>query len=150
MRNMSEEIDRLIESLGGRAPALGLTHQRGARGSAEAGGFWPAAWAPQIETVQKPNALVLRVDLPGLTSEDVTVNVDDGLLTISGERKQEHEEKSDGVLRTERSYGTFFRAMPLPDGAEEDKIAAAFKNGVLEITVPLSSRERGRRIKVEA
>jgi len=145
MRNMSEEIDRLIDGLGGRATALGTTTPRGARGGAD---FWPA-WTPPVETIQKPNAIVFRADLPGLKPDDVNVSVGDGLLTISGERKQEHEEKRDGFLRTERNYGTFYRAFPLPEGAEEERIAASFKNGVLEISVPFSERERGRRIKVE-
>jgi len=145
MRNMSEEIDRLIDGLGGRAAALGTATPRGAREGVD---FWPA-WTPPVETIQKPNALVFRADLPGLKPDEVNVSLGDGLLTISGERKQEHEDKRDGFLRTERSYGTFYRAFPLPEGAEEDRIAASFKNGVLEISVPFSERERGRRIKVE-
>jgi HSP20 family protein len=149
MRSMSEEIDRLIDNLGGRATALGTLPQRGVRGAGDYGNFFTATWTPAVEVIQKPNALVFRAELPGLKPEDVSISVDNGLLSISGERKQEHEEKRDGFLRTERSYGTFYRAFSLPEGADEDKIAASFKSGVLEISVPLSERERGRRIKVD-
>lgn len=149
MRNMSEEIDRLIDNLGSRSTALGTT-PRGARASGDLGNYLTAAWTPPVEMIQKPNAIVFRAELPGLKADEVNVSVNDGLLTISGERKQEHEEKRDGFLRTERSYGTFYRAFSLPDGVEEDKVSASFKNGVLEISVPISEKERGRRIKVES
>jgi HSP20 family protein len=150
---MSEEIDRLIESLAGArtgATPFGLTTTRGTRGSADYRGTASPTWAPQMELIQKPNALVFRADLPGLKPDEVNVSVEDGLLTISGERKQEHKEERDGFLRTERSYGSFYRAIPLPDGVDEEKVAAKFKDGVLEITVPVTERNGGRRIKVES
>ncbi|HJU74798.1 MAG TPA: Hsp20/alpha crystallin family protein [Gemmatimonadaceae bacterium] len=152
MRSMSEEIDRLIDGLSGTraAPGYGLTPARTPRALSDYRGFGSTgAWTPQIEVVQKPNAFVLRADLPGLKPEEVDVSVEDGVLTISGERKQEHKEERDGFLRTERSYGQFYRAIPLPDGADEDKVSASFKNGVLEVGIPITARERGRKIKVE-
>ena len=150
MRSMSEEIDRLIDGLGGRSTALGnATPRGGARTAGDFGSYFTAAWSPPVEVIQRPNAIVFRAELPGIKADEVNVSVNDGLLTISGERKQEHEEKRDGFLRTERSYGTFYRAFSLPEGADEEKVAASFKNGVLEISVPLSEKERGRRIKVD-
>ena len=152
MRTMSDEFDRLVEGLTSWRTAntpFGLTMPRYTRGLSDPRAF-DSAWAPAVEVIQKPNAYVFRADLPGLKPDAVHVNVEDGLLTISGERKQEHKEDRDGYLRTERSYGTFHRAFPLPAGADEDKIAAKFKDGVLDITVPVSSNERGRKIKVES
>jgi HSP20 family protein len=148
MRSMSEEIDRLIDGLSSRSTALGTT-TRGTRPASDFGSYFTAAWTPPVEVIQKPNAIVFRAELPGLKADEVNVSVNDGLLTISGERKQEHEEKRDGFLRSERSYGTFYRAFSLPEAADEDKVVASFKNGVLEINVPVSERERGRRIKVD-
>jgi HSP20 family protein len=149
MRSMSEEIDRLIGGLGGRSTALGTTTTRGTHPASDFGSYFTAAWTPPVEVIQKPNAIVFRAELPGIKADEVNVSVNDGLLTIAGERKQEHEEKRDGFLRTERSYGTFYRAFSLPEGADEDKVAASFKNGMLEISVPLTEKERGRRIKVD-
>lgn len=150
MRNMSEEIDRLLEGLTGlRTTPFGLTTPRGTRGVSDLRALSPA-WAPAVEVIEKPNALLLRADLPGLKPDEVHVNVEDGLLTISGERKQEHKEEREGYMRSERSYGAFYRAFALPESADDQKIAANFKNGVLEITVPVSVRERGRAIKIES
>lgn len=154
MRSMSEEIDRLIEGLGGArvSPSYGLTGTRGTRGLPDYRGFGSGGvWTPQIEVQQKPNSFVLRADLPGLKPDEVDVSVDDGVLTLSGERKQEHKEEREGYLRTERSYGQFYRAIPLPDGVDEEKVSASFKNGVLEVEIPITAREqRGRKIKIEA
>lgn len=151
MRNLSDEVDRLLDNIAGvrsRATPYGLTSQRGERGFGDYG-FQPGVWAPQIEIVQKPNAVLLRADLPGLKPEDVDVSVEDGMITLSGERKQEQREEGEGFVRTERSYGQFFRSIPLPDGADEEKVNASFKNGVLEINVPVTGRQGGRKIKVQ-
>lgn len=152
VRNMSEEVDRLIEGLSGLrgSTPYGLTTPRSLRTGSDFGVMTPAAWAPQVEVLQEPNAVVLRADLPGLKPDDVNVSVDNDVLTISGERKQEQREEREGYFRSERSYGTFHRAFTLPDAADEDKISASFKDGVLEITIPLAAeKERGRKIKVQ-
>ena len=153
VRNMSEEVDRLIEGLSGLrgSTPYGLTTPRSLRTGSDFGVMTPAAWAPQVEVLQKPNAVVLRADLPGLKPDEVNVSVDNDVLTISGERKQEQREEREGYFRSERSYGTFHRAFTLPDAADEDKISASFKDGVLEITIPLAAeKERGRKIKVQS
>jgi HSP20 family protein len=91
----------------------------------------------------------VRADLPGLKKEDVTVDVEDGMLAISGERRDEHEEDRDGYYRSERSYGRFYRAVPLPDGANAEQIDASFNDGVLEVTVPAPKERESRGKKVQ-
>lgn len=107
-------------------------------------------WHPKIETFQRDNELVVSADLPGLDPDDVHVDVENGILTISGERRQSHEDSSeDGYYRSERSYGAFSRSITLPDNVDEDKINARFDKGVLEVTMPLpEQRQRSRRIQV--
>ena len=99
-----------------------------------------AKWAPQIDVFERDNRLVTKVDLPGLKKEDVKVEVTDGYLAITGERKAESEEKTDNVYRCERSYGSFYRAVPLPEGAKLEDVKATFADGVLEVSVPLPAK----------
>jgi HSP20 family protein len=98
-------------------------------------------WMPQIEVMRTNGDLKIKADLPGLTREDVKVELTDEALTISGERKEEKEEKREGFYRTERNYGRFYRYVPLPDGVKADKANAMFRNGVLEVTLPLTKVE---------
>ena len=108
------------------------------------------AWTPKIDVVQRHNELVVRADLPGMNPDDVTVEVGNSAITISGERKQEHVEESGSVYRFERTYGSFYREIPLPEGAIANQAKAAFKDGVLEITVPAPPEQvsRGRRLEI--
>jgi HSP20 family protein len=110
-----------------------------------------ALWAPQIEVLEKDGKLVVRADLPGLKSEDVRVDVDHGLLTISGERKREKVEKrEEGTYHSERSYGSFLRRVALPEDVDADKIEAKFEDGVLEVTIPATPPgPRGKSIPVK-
>ena len=105
---------------------------------------------PRIEVEQRGGDLVVRADLPGLKAEDINVTVDRGMLTLSGERRQENREEREGFIRSEVSYGTFYRTIPLPEGADENRVAATFRNGVLEITIPVSEREQGRKVQVQS
>ena len=104
---------------------------------------WPvptletANWAPKVDVVTRDNKLVTRIDLPGMKKEDVNVEVADGILTLSGERKKEVKEEKDNYFREEREYGSFCRRVPLPKGVKPEDVKAAFTNGVLEVTVPL-------------
>lgn len=98
-------------------------------------------FAPAIEVVEKDGALFVKADLPGLKRDDVKVEVTAEGLTIAGERKEEKEEKRTGYFRTERLYGTFERFVPLPEGALVEKAEAVFKDGVLEVKVPLGKIE---------
>ena len=110
----------------------------------------PAVLAPHIEVQQRSGELVVRADMPGLRPEDINVTVDNGALTISGERREQHREEREDFIRSEVSYGTFFRTIPLPEGADENRVSAILRNGVLEITVPVLDREQGRRVKVQS
>lgn len=107
-------------------------------------------WNPQIETFQRGDELVIRADLPGLSKDDVNVDVTDDAITIQGERRDDFVDDRNGVYRSERSYGSFCRTIPLPEGAITDNVKANFKNGVLEITMPAPPQEvsRGRRIEI--
>jgi HSP20 family protein len=102
-------------------------------------------WMPQIEMIQTNGDLMVKAELPGLTKDDVKVELTDEALIISGERKEEKEEKREGFYRTERNYGRFFRQIPLPEGVMTDKANAIFRNGVLEVTVPVVKTESNAR-----
>jgi HSP20 family protein len=141
LRQMASEFDRLFEDWPARHwPSL----RQLATGESP-------AWAPRIDVFERDNNLVTRVDLPGLKKEDVTVEVTDGHLALSGERKRESEEKKDNVYRTEREYGSFYRRVPLPEGAKVDDVKATFANGVLEVSVPLPGRPATnvRKVQIE-
>jgi HSP20 family protein len=107
-------------------------------------------WAPQIEVSQRNNELVVHADLPGMKREDISVDVTDDAITISGERRQEHESERGGIYRSERSYGSFYRTIPLPEGAITDQAKATFNDGVLEIRMPAPPEQvtRGRRLEI--
>ena len=134
-----EEMDRLAGDFGfGRG--LLATVDRNLTGG---------AWSPQVEIFERNGDLVLRADLPGLDRDDVKVELADGALTIEGERRGEHEEKGEGFYRSERSYGRFYRRLPLPEGVRTDNATATFNNGVLEVTMPAPKRESRAARKLE-
>lgn len=103
--------------------------------------FDKVEWVPQIEVLQNNGKFMVRADLPGLTKDDVKIEVTDELLTLSGERKEEKEEKREGFYRSERRYGSFYRRIPLPEGAKTEDATATFTKGVLEITIPAPKAE---------
>jgi len=127
VRRMVRDFDRLFEDR--FVPFAGI------RGDVE-----KAAWSPDLEIFEKDKKLYVRIDLPGLTKEDITVEVKEGLLTIAGERKIETDVKGEGWYRSERNYGTFFRTIPLPEGVTAADVNAMFFNGVLELTMSLPVR----------
>ena len=113
--------------------------------------FDQVGWMPEIEVLQRNGELTVRADLPGLNKDDVKVELTDEALTISGERKEEKEEKREGYYRSERSFGTFYRQIPLPEGAKTETATAKFTDGVLEITMQAPKREpRTRRLEIKA
>ena len=93
-------------------------------------------WIPAMDLVETDDHLVLRADLPGMSEKDVNIEIKDGVLTISGERKAEHEEKGEGFHRVERASGRFSRSLSLPDGVDPKEVDANFNDGVLEVRVP--------------
>ena len=107
-------------------------------------------WAPDIEVFHRNSELVVRADLPGLSRDDIKIDATDHGITIQGERKREHEEEREGLYRSERSYGRFYRMIPLPEGAMIDQAKASFKDGVLEIVMPAPPEQvrRGRRLEI--
>jgi HSP20 family protein len=111
-----------------------------------------AAWAPKIDVFEREGRLVTRVDLPGVKKEDVSVEVTDGCLALSGERKREIEEKKENYYRTEREYGRFYRTVPLPEGVRVEDVKATFADGILEVSVPLpvAARPDVRKVQIEA
>jgi HSP20 family protein len=152
MRRFAEEIDRVFEGFGLGHGLMSAWPFRGRRGLAPHGpGMEPAAWSPAVEVFQRGDRLVIRADLPGLTKDDIHVEVKDDAVTIRGERQHEHEERQEGYFHSERSYGSFFRSIPLPDGALADKADASFRDGVLEVTVPAPrhAESKGRRLEVK-
>lgn len=96
-----------------------------------------AAWLPSTDVYSTSGKLVVKADLPGLKKEDVEVMVEDGYLVVKGERKEEKEEKDKEYFRSERSYGSFYRRVPLPENVKTDAITAKVHDGILEVTVPL-------------
>ncbi len=105
---------------------------------------------PRIESYIKDGSLVVRTDLPGMDPKDVEVTVLGNVLTIKGERKDKKEIKRDDYIRREVSYGAFERRMTLPEGAATDKIKAQFKNGVMEVTMPVAKEMAARKVPIES
>ena len=107
-------------------------------------------WVPAMDLVETQEAFVLRADLPGVSEEDVKIEVEDTVLTVSGERKAEHESRDEGFYRMERAFGTFSRSLTLPKGVNADGVVASFDRGVLEIRIPKPEQTKPRRISINA
>jgi HSP20 family protein len=106
-------------------------------------------WSPSMDLVETEEHFVLRADLPGLAQEDVSIELEDNVLTVSGERKAEHEEKKEGFYRVERSFGQFRRSLTLPDGVDADAITATFDKGVLEVRIPKPEERKPRKVAIQ-
>lgn len=108
-------------------------------------------WSPQIEVLERNGKLLVRADLPGMKKDDVRVELRDNALILEGERREERKEDREGYFLTERSYGSFYRAIPLPEGTTGENVRASFHDGVLEVTMdaPRTREPRGRTIEIE-
>lgn len=143
-RRMLEDMDRLFGELG-----MGGV-------LAPMGGMQPSlersfgTWSPQLEVFEEGDSLVVRADLPGLEHDDVHVDLENDVLLISGERRDEQREEREGFFRTERSYGRFERALRVPEGTDPASCEARFENGVLEVRLKMPEQQRGRRIPIQA
>ena len=105
-------------------------------------------WMPAMDLVETDEYFVLTADLPGLTENDVNIEVDDRVLTVSGERKAKHESTKDGYHRVERAFGSFSRSLTLPKGVNAEAVEAAFEHGVLEIRIPKPEQPKPRKISI--
>ena len=106
---------------------------------------WPAAsgaYAPQVDVSEDDDSVIVTAELPGMEEKDIDLSLTHGALTLKGEKRAEKESKERGYYRSERSYGTFTRTIPLPCAVEEEKVAATFKKGVLTVTLPKSPEAR--------
>jgi HSP20 family protein len=126
----SREIDRMFDAF------FGQSEQQARR------------WVPPMDLVELEDHFVLKADLPGLTEGDVSIEVQDGSLAISGERRAEHEQNERGWYRIERAFGSFNRSLTLPDGVDPDRIEASFSHGVLEVRIPKPEERKPRRIQI--
>jgi HSP20 family protein len=148
LERFADEMDRVFDDFGfGRS---WLTPRRRPSSSSAPLGVGTEMWVPDLEVSQHDNELVVRADLPGMKKDDVRIDITDEDITISGERRQEQESERGGVYRSERSYGSFVRTIPLPQGAMTDQAKATFTNGVLEITMPSPpDQTRARRLEIK-
>jgi HSP20 family protein len=105
-------------------------------------------WIPAMDVVETGEHFVLRADLPGLSENDVNIELEDNVLTISGERKSEHEQRDEGYYRVERAFGSFSRSLTLPEGVNADGIQASFDSGVLEVRIPKPEQHKPRKVQI--
>ena len=130
---LQSEMNRVFDAFFGDRPGNGGRARR---------------WVPAMDLVEEGDSLVLRADLPGLGHDDVNVEVKDGVLTISGERKAEQRKEEQGYYRVERSFGSFSRSLTLPEGIDPDKVSAEFDNGVLEVRIPKPEERKPHRVAI--
>ena len=146
MRRFATDMERLFEEFEGfRFPNL-----YGREFFPFTREFEHVGWVPEIEVLRKNGEFIVRADLPGMKKENLEIEINENVLTLTGERKEEKEEKGEGYIRSERSYGTFYRQVPLPKGAKIDTAKAEFKEGVLEITMQAPKQEpQTRRLEIK-
>lgn len=138
LSSLQSEVNRLFNSVFDPA---GVT---AASGSAPA----PRRWVPAMDLVEAGDHFVLQADLPGMTEEDVAVEVEEGTLTISGERKAQRDVQEGGFHRFERAHGTFSRSLTLPQGIDPDAVSASFDRGVLEVRIPKPVEAKPKRVSI--
>ncbi len=145
MRRFAREMDRLFEDFGLES-GLHVPRflSRGHEALRREAGLVAAEWSPRIDVQRRDGQLVVRADLPGMKKDDIKVEVSDDLVTIQGERKHEEKQEREGYRYSECSYGSFYRAITLPAGAETARASAAFHNGVLEVTVPAPTQTEAK------
>lgn len=146
MRRFSDEMDRLFNDFGfgGGAPGSSRTREISVLGGQAA-----SMWSPQVEMFEREGQLIVRVDLPGMKADDIEVDIADNALSIHGERTSERDDEEEGYYHTERSYGSFYRAIFLPEGVNTENAEASFRDGVLEITMAAPERAGRRRLDIK-
>ena len=147
IRRVSEDMDRLFDAFGfgrGLFPSLG---ESASSGYGEGGS---SLWAPHIEISERDGKFFVSADLPGVKKEDVNVEITQDAVTIQGQRKQEKTSSERGFYRSERSYGSFYRTIPLPDGANTENASATFRDGVLQIEIDVPQhKSSGRTLEIK-
>jgi HSP20 family protein len=133
VESLHSEMNRLFDSFFGGRPRNGVVSRR---------------WVPAIDLVEEDEQLVLRADLPGVAEDDVSIEVEDRVLTISGERKAEEKKEGEGYYRVERAFGSFSRSLTLPEGIDADEVSAEFDNGVLEVRIPKPEERKPHRVQI--
>lgn len=140
LRRIRQDMDRFFED-------FGTTMRRGDRGDRQT----MSVWSPRTEMIERDNKLIVRVELPGLKRQDVKVCIQDDNLVIEGERRQDEEQRSRGYIESEWFYGRFYREIPLPESVNDADVKANFRDGVLEVELPIPENARERReIPIEA
>ncbi len=135
--SLQGEMNRLFSSFFDTPTAKGGNGNGGTR-----------RWIPSMDLVETQDTFVLKADLPGMSESDVTIELENNVLTISGERKTEHEERHEGYYRIERATGAFSRALSLPEGIDADAVTAQFDNGVLTVRIPKPAQAMPRKVKI--
>ena len=132
--SLQNEMNRLFNTVfDAPAPGNGATMRR---------------WMPAMDLVETEEHFVLRADLPGMGEDDINIELEDGTLTVSGERNAEHESKNEGYYRVERAFGAFSRSLTLPKGIDPEGVSAKFDRGVLEVRIPKPEERKPRRIEI--
>jgi HSP20 family protein len=148
MRRLSDEMDRLFENFGFGRPFT-TSQQGGGFDAGEYGENVPSMWSPHIEVCERDGKLHIEADLPGMKRDDIQVRIEQDQVILQGERRHEQKQERRGYYRSERSYGSFYRTIPLPEGANADSATATFRDGVLEIDVDMPrQQERGRTLEI--
>lgn len=152
MRRFAEEMDRLFEQAGrGRGLHLPGVLTRGRELFRREAGLIPADWSPAIDVYERGGQFVVQADLPGLAKDEIEVGVDDDAITIRGERKREEQAAREGCAYSECSYGGFYRVIPLPERADVSNASAEFRDGVLQVHMPMVDRPEAkyRRLSIQ-
>ncbi len=148
MRRISEDMDNLFESFGFGRSRYPTGFDRADLAGMEAGEA--SLWTPHIEVYERDGKLVINADLPGVKKENVHAEITTDAVTIRGQRKQEKTSSEGGMYRSERSYGSFYRTIPLPEGVDAESASASFRDGVLQIEMNAPQRlARGRTLHID-
>ena len=151
MAQLSREMDRMMSAAFGGAPFFGSNFRSLLQRGRDDEWNTPTLWTPRVDVEQRGDSILVRADLPGVRKEDIQLEVTDEGLAISGERREEHEAggEDQGYRAIERSYGSFYRAIPLGQKVKTEQLKAKMRDGVLQITIPLDESARPRRIEIE-
>lgn len=137
LQQFRDDVNRLFEDSGARLPS-----------EADASSVVTSAWTPAVDIRETKDAYVLSADIPGVDPKNIDITMENGVLSIRGDRKLEAEEEREGYRRRERIQGTFYRRFSLPDIADPERISAKSHHGVLEVTIPKKEQAQPRRISV--